>query len=207
MPEFPRFPGQDVVASRGRLGLDTLRPDPLEPYLELIFVHSLLGDSRLTWTHGNDGATFWPEWLREDANFSKTRIHTYGYEEPPVHGHVEVTRLSDLGEELCHALESNEDVKSNIHVRTVVLALLQLSKPAKRAQNPIVFVAHSLGGLLVKAVSVISGSDEMTLTMRRRSCTLGKTFTCSSWAVGSILSFSSRHPTGMLETTTCSAAS
>ena len=106
----------DFDASRGQVGLRTLS-DCIDPYIEIIFVHSLLGDSNLSWTFENDKARFWPEWLTEDIEFCKTRIHTYGYHEPPVNNRAPVSRLRDIGIALCAAIEVNNLIRSDSHVR------------------------------------------------------------------------------------------
>ena len=54
---------------RGQVGLRTIN-GPVEPHLELVFVHGLLGDSNLTWASENDRAMFWPDWLSDDFEFS-----------------------------------------------------------------------------------------------------------------------------------------
>ena len=104
--------------SRGQIGLRTLN-GPVDPYLELVFVHGLMGDSSLTWTFENDRATFWPEWLAEDPEFSNLRIHTYGYHEPPVNGRAPVSKLRDMGAALCSALELNSQFRGSTHVSYV----------------------------------------------------------------------------------------
>lgn len=100
---------------RTQVGLRTLN-DPAHPYLELIFVHGLMGDAQYTWTCGSDGATFWPEWLSEDSAFLNTRIHTYGYHETPVNGRAPVSKLRDIGVAMCSSLEHNGPVRNDVHV-------------------------------------------------------------------------------------------
>lgn len=50
-----------------------------EPTLDLIFVHGLGGTSRGTWSWERDPANFWPPWLGNDVELSKSRIFTFGY--------------------------------------------------------------------------------------------------------------------------------
>lgn len=64
----------------------------------------------------NDSATFWPDWLSEDAAFSNTRIHTYGYHETPVNGRAPVSKLRDFGVAMCSSLEHNRRVRNDVHV-------------------------------------------------------------------------------------------
>lgn len=102
--------------ARGATGLRTLN-DPQDPYLDVIFIHGLMGDSLLTWTFENDQATYWPSWFMEEEFFANTRIHTYGYHEPPVNGRVPIGKLKEIGISLCSALEVNTYVKSDAQVR------------------------------------------------------------------------------------------
>lgn len=102
--------------ARSQVGLHPLS-DPNDPYVELIFVHGLMGDSHWTWTVENDNATFWPDWLAEDRLFMNTRIHTYGYHEPTVQGRVPVSKIRDIGISMCTALEHNNQLRGAAHVR------------------------------------------------------------------------------------------
>lgn len=100
---------------RGKIGLRTL-PHKGDSHLEIVFVHGLLGDSSLTWTLHDDKAMFWPEWLLDDPELRGIRIHTYGYEEPPVAGRAPVSRLRERGLALCSDLALNNAI-SGIRVR------------------------------------------------------------------------------------------
>lgn len=44
-----------------------------------MFVHGLGGTSRGTWSWDRDPANFWPPWLGDDSELSRTRIFTFGY--------------------------------------------------------------------------------------------------------------------------------
>ena len=101
--------------NRGQVGLRTLN-SPLDSYLEIIFVHGLMGDSSLTWAFDHDRKMFWPDWLSEDHAFSNARIHTYGYHEPPVNGRAPVSKLRDIGVGLCSAVELNNQIRGDAHV-------------------------------------------------------------------------------------------
>lgn len=100
---------------RGQVGLRTLNTH-VDPYLELVFVHGLMGDSSLTWAFENDRAMFWPEWLFEDMEFANVRIHTFGYAEPPIGGRAPVSKIREVGVALCTALELNNQIRSDVHV-------------------------------------------------------------------------------------------
>ncbi|KAL8646882.1 MAG: hypothetical protein Q9210_005880 [Variospora velana] len=60
------------------LGLTLVYSVP-NPNLDLVFVHGLGGSSRCTWSWERDPSNFWPPWLVNDAEFSRARIFTFGY--------------------------------------------------------------------------------------------------------------------------------
>lgn len=60
------------------LGL-TLVYTSKDPILDLIFVHGLGGTSKGTWSWERDPANFWPLWLGNDVELSRSRVFTYGY--------------------------------------------------------------------------------------------------------------------------------
>ena len=97
------------------------------PLADVIFVHGLTGDPRTTWGSSNDGA-FWPQWLSEE--FEEVTIYTLGY---PASVFAKWVRAEmDLFERASNVLER--------------FAGIGIGK------RPIVFVTHSLGGILVKLI-------------------------------------------------------
>ncbi|MEW2330620.1 hypothetical protein AB0880_22735 [Micromonospora chersina] len=100
--------------------------NPDDAVLDVVFIHGLDGDARLTWSHG-DRDSFWPLWLAED--FKQTAVWTVGY----------------------HAWSSRYRGRSmRIQDRAVeVMAQLQNRGIGDR---PLCFVTHSMGGLLVKEI-------------------------------------------------------
>ena len=118
---------------------DLVVPD--NPDLDIVFVHGLNpkgqeNHARNTWTHSGDAshaATFWPQTLLRDS-VPSARILLFAYNSSilvnasnaPVHGHA-----NTLLNRLYHKrLKENEK------------------------HRPIIFIAHSLGGLLVKQALV-----------------------------------------------------
>ncbi|KAF2463465.1 uncharacterized protein BDR25DRAFT_165806, partial [Lindgomyces ingoldianus] len=97
----------------------------------IVFVHGLQGHPRDTWT-GQGDDVFWPRDLLKD-DFPKARVMTFGY-------NTNVTR----GYTAAH--------QGNIfsHARDLLYALER--KRRKAADRDLVFIAHSLGGILVKEV-------------------------------------------------------
>jgi protein SERAC1 len=104
----------------------------------IVFVHGLTGNREKTWTHRN--GTFWPDTLlRED--FPRARIMTFGYDADVVRFWTIASsnRLDDHGKSLAYAL---------------------LDQRQRADQRPIIFIAHSLGGLVCE--------DALNLSDKRR---------------------------------------
>lgn len=95
------------------------------PLADLIFLHGLTGDPKETWRNEE---SFWPDWLAED--FKHLNIYTAGY--PASIFAQWAKKEMDLFERASNLLEH--------------MAGLGLGK------RPIIFVVHSLGGLIVKQI-------------------------------------------------------
>lgn len=121
-----------------------------DPVADLIFVHGLGGSSRKTWSFERDVKNFWPPWLGSEVGFSNTRIFTFGY-----NGRFagESTKLSilDFAKELlfqarhyAHAYKE-DDVPIGTH--------------------PLIFVVHSMGGLVVKKAYIVGKTSDQFADM------------------------------------------
>jgi pimeloyl-ACP methyl ester carboxylesterase len=104
----------------------------------IVLVHGLTGNREKTWTHRN--GTFWPGALLTE-DFPRARIMTFGYDADVVRFWTIASsnRLDDHGKSLAYAL---------------------LDQRGEVGQRPILFVAHSLGGLVCE--------EALNLTQKRQ---------------------------------------
>lgn len=91
----------------------------------VIFVHGIRDDGNETWTNPSTNA-FWPGLLSEDARFQDIDIMTYHYSSPLLQG--ERLSISNVSDQLFFRLDSKIVGK----------------------YETVVFVAHSMGGLVVR---------------------------------------------------------
>ncbi|KAI0466630.1 hypothetical protein F4859DRAFT_293820 [Xylaria cf. heliscus] len=125
----------DQEAPKGPLGLTTLSTPGGQAVADLFFVHGLNGGSRSTWSKTSDG-TFWPQdWLSFDDGFHDVRIHTFGYSSGV--NHESVLNVHDFASNLLACIHHCPAVASS-------------------PSGPILFVGHSMGGLVIKKAYVLA---------------------------------------------------
>ena len=96
-----------------------------DPVVDVIFVHGLTGDAHDTWTN-ESGDEFWPLWLQDELD--RISVFTLGYP-------------SSLFEKWA---------KKEMDMFERAANVLDLFAGHDIGQRPVVFVAHSLGGILTK---------------------------------------------------------
>ncbi|PTB62268.1 hypothetical protein BBK36DRAFT_1145059 [Trichoderma citrinoviride] len=126
------------------LGLRVLH-QPEFASLDIVFVHGLGGHSQKTWTKNHDPALFWPEiWLPFEPDVGKARILTFGYE-ASWRGGAGISGITDFAKELLYEMRFSKDASG------ADIAI---------GQKPIIFVVHSMGGLVVKKAYLLGLYDE-----------------------------------------------
>ncbi|GJC77738.1 protein SERAC1 [Colletotrichum liriopes] len=111
--------------------------------VDVVLVHGLNGDPEKTWTSRDGKGVFWPaDLLPQSLGKTRANILVYGY-----NADVYTTSKS-------HRSASDNFISQ--HAQTLVTNLTLYRKSERTSNNPIIFVAHSLGGLLVKRALLYS---------------------------------------------------
>ncbi|KAL4794679.1 hypothetical protein BDV19DRAFT_364614 [Aspergillus venezuelensis] len=120
---------QTQAAAGGSEGLVVLTPDVEKPFVDIVFVHGLNGNRFTTWTKAS---IMWPrDILSKDEGMEKARISTWGYN-------------SDIVRFWTQTPEQDIDCYS----RDLCSDLSAKRKETNTEEVPIIFVMHSLGGLV-----------------------------------------------------------
>ncbi|GFF56469.1 hypothetical protein IFM51744_08909 [Aspergillus udagawae] len=125
--------GDDIYPTDVDLGLKIFS-NPSNPTVDIVFVHGLTGNCEKTWTHQN--GTLWPRDLL-GPDFPTARILTFGYDADVVKiwGPASSNQICDNGKTLAFALL---DCRVDCPTR------------------PIIFAAHSLGGIVCESALLLS---------------------------------------------------
>ncbi|PWY64836.1 alpha/beta-hydrolase [Aspergillus eucalypticola CBS 122712] len=119
-------------------GVEVLHDCPNADY-DICFVHGLTGDRRTTWTADHQSAP-WPQTLLP-SHIRRARILTYGYDAYIVRkSAASSNRLIDHATNLLHDLTADR-------------------ASCDASSRPLIFVAHSLGGLVCKKAILLSRND------------------------------------------------
>ena len=107
--------------------------------VDICFIHGLTGDRESTWT-ADGQSTPWPKTLLP-PKLNKARILTYGYDAYIVRkGVAGSNRLIDHAANLLHDLTTDRS-------------------SSNASSRPLIFVAHSLGGLVCKKAILLSRNN------------------------------------------------
>jgi WD40 repeat protein/pimeloyl-ACP methyl ester carboxylesterase len=132
--------------NRTSLGLFLLHQPLRTAPVDIIFVHGLGGNSSLTWSKDHDLAMFWPKlWLPSEPHVRDTRIFSFGYNANFHPGSSKsISNIGDFAKELLY------EMKYGRYPNGEAFGL---------GRVPIVFVAHSMGGLVVKKAYLLGQND------------------------------------------------
>ncbi|KAK8137877.1 Protein SERAC1, partial [Apiospora sp. TS-2023a] len=108
--------------------------------VDVVLVHGLNGDPQRTWTAKND--VFWPtDLLPHSLRNTRANILVYGYN-------------ADVYSKK-HGVNPSDNFIF-MHAQTLVTSLTHYRKDEQSSNNPIIWVCHSLGGILVKRALLYS---------------------------------------------------
>ncbi|EFW22637.1 conserved hypothetical protein [Coccidioides posadasii str. Silveira] len=129
------------------LGITVLYEPQAQHTADIIFVHGLGGSSLQTWSKDGDPKLRWPQqWLPLEPETCKARILTFGYNAPFQRGRDgSAADILDFARSLLLEMKYGKDDQSRE---------LGLGK------KPIIFVNHSLGGLVFKRAYVQGIRDD-----------------------------------------------
>jgi hypothetical protein len=114
-----------------------------ESNVDIVLVHGLNGHPRNTWTAKN--GVFWPnQLLPVTLKNAKARVLVYGYN-------------ADV-----YAFGNDRSASTDMihqHAQTMISSLAMERMSEEKEENAIIWVVHSLGGILVKRVSATLAFD------------------------------------------------
>ncbi|KAI4224789.1 MAG: hypothetical protein L6R40_008417 [Gallowayella cf. fulva] len=130
------------------LGLNVLyEPHDAAPLIDIIFVHGLGGTSQKTWSRNRNIDFFWPQhWLPGEPGFELARILSFGYNAHfASSGRENILNIADFAKDLLFGMK---------------YGLSEKSQELEIGKVPMIFVAHSMGGLVVKKALILGQNDE-----------------------------------------------
>ncbi|KAH6848433.1 hypothetical protein B0I37DRAFT_164040 [Chaetomium sp. MPI-CAGE-AT-0009] len=136
-------------SGRDPLGLRVLHRPAGERRVDVVFVHGLGGSSSMTWSHNHDPELFWPlRFLPLEPDIVEARILTFGYNANfrPGSGKNTMSVL-DFAKDLLYNLKYSQD------------DFVPEPEDLRMGERPIMFIVHSMGGLIVKEAYMQGQND------------------------------------------------
>ncbi|KAI0135684.1 hypothetical protein F4814DRAFT_402162 [Daldinia grandis] len=129
----------------GPLGLTVVYTPENAHKADIVFIHGLGGTSRWTWSKNRDPELFWPsKFLPLDSDVCLARILTFGYNANFLKaGSIGVSVLDFAKDLLFHLKYANDNQNEDLHMGNV----------------PLIFVVHSMGGLIIKEAYIQGQND------------------------------------------------
>lgn len=131
-----------------QLGLHVIHQPGTAPVLDIIFIHGLGGDSQRTWSKDTrDPNLFWPQhWLPLEPEIARARILSFGYNASFLPGTPRnIYKIGDFAKELLYEMKFSKD---------------HSGKDLNIGKVPVIFVVHSMGGLVAKKAYLLGQNDE-----------------------------------------------
>lgn len=107
---------------------------------DVVFIHGLGGDPFSTWRYGSDNAKSWPHWVGQE--FAGIGVWSLGYAASP----------SKWGRLLQFIGGGSRNSGHTMPLTDRAAQVLNLMVQNKIGQRPLIFICHSLGGLLAKQI-------------------------------------------------------
>ncbi|KAI9769485.1 MAG: hypothetical protein M1840_003962 [Geoglossum simile] len=143
-------------SARGAFGMGICH-DGEQAVADIVFVHGLAGNPKATWTH-KESEVFWPADLLKN-DLPKTRIMTFGYDA-----------------DVAHFWDPASSNRIGNHALNLTNALSQIRERTETVDRPIIFVTHSLGGLVSKDAILASRNSAEPHLKAIFDCTRGICF-------------------------------
>ncbi|KAK2770149.1 hypothetical protein CKAH01_04492 [Colletotrichum kahawae] len=150
------------IAQGSNLGVHILydAKDGLDAVVDIVFVHGLTGNAYNTWVYRqkNGGNVHWPsDFLKDDI--PDARILTFGYDADVVNW-----------------WEPASNNRIGNHAENLLGSLTRLRERTDTEERKIIFVMHSLGGLVVQNVLDLSRSNPARHLRNLEAATTGLAF-------------------------------
>lgn len=129
------------------LGLQLICDDA-KPDGDIIFVHGLGGTAIRTWSWKRDTSNFWPVWLTEERGLSNYRIFSFGYNSNFMSASANLNTI-DFAKDLLYSMLTFSGGLMEENEERIPIG-----------SRPIIFVAHSMGGLVVKKAIILGKHDK-----------------------------------------------
>ncbi|KAI1762699.1 hypothetical protein GGR53DRAFT_402681 [Hypoxylon sp. FL1150] len=151
-PLFRSTAGKSHAQSRrnseteaGSIGLTVIYTPENAHKADIVFIHGLGGTSRWTWSKDRDPELFWPlTFLPLEPDVCLARILTFGYNANFRKSGNVSTSVLDFAKDLLFDLKyAKDDKKEDLNMGVV----------------PLIFVVHSMGGLIVKEAYMQGQND------------------------------------------------
>jgi pimeloyl-ACP methyl ester carboxylesterase len=138
----------------GAFGLNIVYTPDHGHKADIVFVHGLGGTSRWTWSKNRDPDLFWPlTFLALEPDLCLARIFTFGYNATLKKGGHAGQSVLDFAKDLLFDLKyATDERKEDLQMGSVRSHMTPCNTEVSLTSNqvPLIFVAHSMGGLIIK---------------------------------------------------------